>query len=313
MRIDAADIPALCDERTIAVVGILGNHYNGAYDPIWDMNDVVEQINAEKGFQIGIHVDAASGGFVAPFQEGMPPFDFRLPNVLSMSASGHKFGESCCGTGWLVFRQRQDLAEHIAVSVSYLGGKCDSMTLNFSRPATAAYVQYYKFLRLGLEGYKKKVAQQMQVAKFLRDHLRDCKYKGQPRFELVDAGDEHCLPVVGARLNPDLFFKYDDVDIQHAVAEFHWYVSAYALSFENYAADEKLEMLCGDIDHNATMFRIVVKSNLTLYLAQDLVTEFDKALGLLDQLKGDRFESLRAIASFMRGPHNVKTRGHAAC
>ena len=140
----------------------------------------------------------------------------------------------------------------------------------------------------------------MQVAKFLRDHLRACTYKGQPRFELVDAGDEHCLPVVGARLNPDLFFKYDDVDIQHAVAEFHWYVSAYALSFENYAADEKLEMLCGDIDHNATMFRIVVKSNLTLYLAQDLICKLDEVLPLLDQNASQkagehRAPSLRAM------------------
>lgn len=313
MRMDPQEITALCDEQTIAVVGILGNHYNGAYDPIWEINDVVEQVNAEKGYQIGIHVDAASGGFVAPFQEGMPPFDFRLKNVLSISASGHKFGESCCGTGWLVFRQREDLAEHIAISVSYLGGKCDSMTLNFSRPATAAYVQYYKFLRLGLAGYQKKVSQQMQVAKFLRDHLRSLTYKGKPRFEILDGGDEYCLPVVAARLNTESFFKYNDVDLQHAVAEFHWYVSAYALSFENGAEDDKLDMLCSDIDHTAMMFRIVVKSNLTQYLAQDLVTEFDKALELLDQMRGDRFESLRRMASLMRGGHDVKNKGHSAC
>ena len=313
MRMDPQEIAALCDEQTIAVVGILGNHYNGAYDPIWEINNVVEQVNAEKGYQIGIHVDAASGGFIAPFQEGMPPFDFRLKNVLSISASGHKFGESCCGTGWLVFRQRQDLAEHIAVSVSYLGGKSDSMTLNFSRPATAAYVQYYKFLRLGLAGYQKKVAQQMQVAKFLRDHLRSLTYKGKPRFEIVDAGDEYCLPVVAARLNTDSFFKYNDVDLQHAVAEFHWYVSAYSLSFENVAEDDKLDMLCSDIDHKACMFRIVVKANLTQYLAQDLVTEFDKALELLDHMRGDRFESLKRMASLMRGGHDVKTKGHSAC
>lgn len=114
-------LPQLCDEKTIAVIGILGNHYNGAYDPIWEINDVIERLNEERGYQIGIHIDAASGGFTAPFQENMPPFDFRLKNVLSISASGHKFGESSCGTGWLVFRHRKDLGEHIAVSVTYLG------------------------------------------------------------------------------------------------------------------------------------------------------------------------------------------------
>jgi len=149
-RIVVEDIAELCDDQTMAVVGILGNHYNGAYDAIWDIDREVAKINKERGFQIGIHVDAASGGFVAPFQDddpNMKPFDFRLPNVLSISASGHKFGESICGTGWVVFRQREDLAEHIAISVSYLGGHCDSMTLNFSRPASGSYVQMYKLVR----------------------------------------------------------------------------------------------------------------------------------------------------------------------
>jgi glutamate decarboxylase len=136
----------LCDDRTMAVVGILGNHYSGAYDPIWDIDEELTKLNAKQGYQIGIHVDAASGGFVAPFQDDMPAFDFRLPNVLSISASGHKFGESICGTGWVVFRQREDLTEHIAISVSYLGGHCDSITLNFSRPASGSYVQMYKFV-----------------------------------------------------------------------------------------------------------------------------------------------------------------------
>jgi glutamate decarboxylase len=139
--VDAKAMAEQINEKTIAVVGILGNHYNGVYDPIWDMDKEIRRVNQEKGYQVGIHVDAASGGFVAPFQgtTTVPPFDFRLESVLSMSASGHKFGESVCGTGWVVFRQRKDLAEHIAVSVSYLGGCCDSMTLNFSRPASVPF------------------------------------------------------------------------------------------------------------------------------------------------------------------------------
>ena len=132
--VDPEHVRAAMDERTIGVVCIMGNHYAGHYDPVWDVSRVV-----------GIHVDAASGGFIAPFQT-LPAWDFRLPNVLSISASGHKYGESCCGTGWIIWRERTNLSEHVATSVSYLGGKADSHTLNFSRPASGIYVQYYKFL-----------------------------------------------------------------------------------------------------------------------------------------------------------------------
>lgn len=218
--IDAKELVSQCDEKTIAVVGILGNHYNGAYDPIWEIDAELGKLNAEKGFQIGIHVDAASGGFIAPFQDGLPPFDFRLPNVLSMSASGHKFGLSVCGTGWVVFRQRADLAEHISISVSYLGGQCDSMTLNFSRPASGPYVQLYKFLRLGRPGYRSVMENEMAVAAFIRAELVKMMHpSGKPRFQILDGGDEKCLPVVGARLNPDCGMNYDDIDLQHALAE----------------------------------------------------------------------------------------------
>jgi glutamate decarboxylase len=203
--VDAKEMIDLVDEKTIAVVGILGNHYNGAYDKVWEIDAFITELNKEKGWQVGIHVDAASGGFIAPFQDGMPPFDFRLPSVLSISASGHKFGQSVCGTGWLVFRQRADLAEHIAISVSYLGGKCDSMTLNFSRHASGPYVQLFKFLRLGRPGYKALADNQMGVASFIRTALKGMKHpSGEPRFEILDGGEKHCLPVVGARLNPKL-------------------------------------------------------------------------------------------------------------
>ena len=164
MSVDPKKLVAVCNEKTIAVVAILGNHYNGAYDPVWDVDTELTKVNQENGWQIGIHVDAASGGFIAPFQSpSPPPFDFRLRNVLSISASGHKFGESICGTGWIVFRERKNLAEHIAVSVTYLGGVSDSITLNFSRPASGPYVQLYKLFRLGKSGYRSKVANQMAV------------------------------------------------------------------------------------------------------------------------------------------------------
>ena len=174
--------------------------YVGHYDPVWDVSRVVDEVNRERNLQVGIHVDAASGGFIAPFQT-LPAWDFRLPNVLSISASGHKYGESCCGTGWIVWRERMNLSEHVATSVSYLGGKADSYTLNFSRPASGVYVQYYKFLRYGLAGYQQVCDNMMGNAKYIRDGLKAMTWKGQPRFTLLDHGDQGCLPVVAARLN----------------------------------------------------------------------------------------------------------------
>lgn len=293
-----AALVAAANEKTIGIIGILGNHYNGVYDHVWEIDAEVTKANAAHGWQLGIHVDAASGGFIAPFQEkDIPPFDFRLPNVLTMSASGHKFGESCCGTGWVVFRQREDLAEHIAVSVSYLGGHCDSMTLNFSRPASGPYVQFYKFLRLGREGYTAKVKNQMEVAAYMRDHMRSKKHTcGKPRFEILDGGlHEHgCLPVVGARLNKACHLHYDDIDLQHALAESHWYVSGYELTFENYDHDAIKETLFTDVDMTDTMFRIVVKSNLTLGMAQQLMGQLDEVIQVLDDMK-DGYESVHRM------------------
>lgn len=285
--VTGSEIAALCDEKTIAVVGILGNHYNGEYDPIWDIDAALSKLNKEKGWQIGIHIDGASGGFIAPFQDDMPPFDFRLDNVLSMSSSGHKFGQSVCGTGWVVFRERADLAEHIAISVSYLGGKCDSMTLNFSRPASGPFVQLYKLVRLGKQGYRELADNQMDIARYIRAALKKMEHpSGKPRFVIMDGGDKHCLPVVGARLNPEVKTMYDDIDLQHALSLSHWYVSAYKLSFEN-PETHQLESLFRDAEPSDSMLRVVCKSNLTRNLADDLIQTFEETLKALDELDSE--------------------------
>ncbi len=280
-KIDPEHVRAAIDDRTIGVVCIMGNHYGGQYDPVWDVDRVVGEVNAERGFEVGIHVDAASGGFIAPFQEGLPAWDFRLPNVLSISTSGHKYGESVCGTGWVVWRRREGLSEHVAISVTYLGGKADSYTLNFSRPASGVYVQYYKLMRYGLSGYRQVCDNLMANAKYLRDGLKAMQYEGKPRFVLLDDGDEHCLPVVTAMLNPECDFDYDDIDMQHILSQNHWYVSGYRMGF-NDPISEKYSPLFHDEDAQKSMFRIVVKSNLTRSLAEDLLQSLDAAFEVLD-------------------------------
>jgi len=285
-KITAQQVKDAIDDKTIGVVGILGNHYGGQYDPIWEINDAVEEVNKEKGYTVGIHVDAASGGFVAPFQESLPAWDFRLKNVLSISASGHKFGNSCCGTGWVVWRQREGLSEHVAINVSYLGGSADSYTLNFSRPAQGVYVQYYKFLRYGLDGYRRLCVNQTATAAFLRDELRSMEKEGKPRFIILDDHKDPdngapCLPVVTAMLNPELNLPYDDVDLQHVIEKERWYVSGYRMSF-HHPVTEQAKPLFSDAAEQQTMFRIVVKSNLTMVNATHLADAIQGAVEFLD-------------------------------
>ncbi len=280
---DPAEVGGAIDERTIGVVGIMGNHYGGQYDPIAEIDQAVEQVNAERGFQVGIHVDAASGGFVAPFQDDIPPWDFRLKNVLSISASGHKYGEACCGTGWVVWRERPGLGEHVAVDVTYLGGKAHSYTLNFSRPASGVYDQYYKFLHYGIAGYRRASDNMMENARYIRDGLKAMTHKGKPRFRLLDNGDEGCLPVVAAMLTPEFGRQYDDIDLQHVISQHHWYVGSYRMEYHHPLSGER-KPLFRDADADSTMFRIVVKSNLTRNMAGHLIESIEEAVQLLDSI-----------------------------
>ena len=290
-KIDPERVRDAIDEHTIAVVCIMGNHYGGQYDPVWEVDRVVSEVNAEKGFQVGIHVDAASGGFIAPFQQNLPAWDFRLSNVLSISSSGHKYGESSCGTGWLVWRKREGLSEHVAISVTYLGGRSESYTLNFSRPATGVYVQYFKLLRFGLYGYQQCCENMMANAQFLRRGLAEMTYEGQPRFVILDDGEEDCLPVVTAMLNPESGLAYDDIDLQHVLSQHHWYVSGYRMGFEHPSTGETAALF-SDARADQTMFRIVVKNNLTRDMARNLLESFEAAFDFLDSVD---FSSLHSL------------------
>jgi glutamate decarboxylase len=289
-KMDPNKLKDVVDDHTIGVVCIMGNHYGGHYDPVHEVDKVISELNDKNGWQIGIHVDAASGGFIAPFQKDLAPWDFRLPNVLSISSSGHKYGESCCGTGWVVWRHRKDLSEHVAVKITYLGGEADSLTLNFSRPASGVYVQYYKFLRYGISGYAQTCDIMMQFAAKIRHGLAKMQYQGKPRFVLLDDGDKNCLPVVTARLNPECDLPYDDVDLQNVLAQHHWYVSAYRMSYEHPLEDKELPLFI-DQPEDAAMFRVVVKVNFSDAMVEHLLESFKESLAFLD----DNFSSSAGV------------------
>jgi glutamate decarboxylase len=152
--IGVEDAMALVDENTIGVVGILGSTYTGEYEPIRALNDAIVDLNARQGWDVGLHVDGASGAFVAPFTRPELEWDFRLPAVTSINASGHKYGLVYPGVGWAIWRSEEDLPDDLIFHVNYLGGDQPTFNLNFSRGAGQVLAQYYNFLRLGRQGYR---------------------------------------------------------------------------------------------------------------------------------------------------------------
>lgn len=133
LTITPEQVIAATDDNTIGVVTILGVTYTGQYEPVKAIHDMLAQQNTDTGRQVPIHVDAASGGFVAPFLQPDLEWDFRLPLVRSINVSGHKYGLVYPGVGWAIWRDRSDLPSDLVVHVAYLGGDMPTFTLNFSR------------------------------------------------------------------------------------------------------------------------------------------------------------------------------------
>jgi glutamate decarboxylase len=161
-----------CDENTIGVVPTLGATYTLQYEPVQKVALALDDLEEEQGLDIPLHVDAASGGFIAPFIHPTTIWDFRIPRVRSINASGHKFGLAPLGCGWIVWRGPHDLPEELIFNVKYLGGGMRIFSLNFSRPAGAVVAQYYNFVRLGHGGYTRITQSCADVASWLADQLR---------------------------------------------------------------------------------------------------------------------------------------------
>jgi glutamate decarboxylase len=155
LMLTPAEVLSRCDENTIGVVPTLGITFTLAYEPVQDIAAALDDLQKRTGLDIPIHVDAASGGFIAPFVHREVAWDFRLPRVKSINASGHKFGLTPLGCGWAIWRERSDLPEDLIFNVNYLGGNMPTFALNFSRPGGQVIAQYYNMLRLGREGYRK--------------------------------------------------------------------------------------------------------------------------------------------------------------
>ena len=221
-HLTAEKAAASCDENTIGVIAVLGSTYDGVYEPVAEIAAALDVLASEKGIDVPIHVDGASGAFIAPFVDPEVEWDFRIPRVQSINVSGHKYGLVYPGIGWIVWRDGSALPEDLIFKVDYLGGEMPTFTLNFSRPGSQVAVQYYNFIRLGFEGYKLVQQTSRDVAQYLAREIA----KMDP-FELVT--EDFCLPAFAFRLRDPNEAGYTVFDVSESLRAWGWIVPAYRM------------------------------------------------------------------------------------
>jgi glutamate decarboxylase len=248
-----------CDENTIGVVPTLGVTFTGQYEPVKEVSDALDKFQADTGLDIPIHVDGASGGFLAPFTYPELEWDFRLPRVKSINASGHKFGLAPLGVGWVVWRDAEDLPEDLIFYVNYLGGNMPTFSLNFSRPGGQIVAQYYNFLRLGKEGYRK-IHQACYVTAM---HLADEISKLEP-FEIIYNGDPHYgIPALCWKLKEGVDHGFTLFDLADRLRTRGWLVPAYTMPPNR---------------EDLAIQRILVRHGFSRDLASLLLTDYREAV-----------------------------------
>jgi glutamate decarboxylase len=219
LHLGAAEAAAACDENTIGVVAILGSTYDGSYEPVAEIAAALDELAAGGGPDVPIHVDAASGGMIAPFLDPDLVWDFQLPRVASINTSGHKYGLVYPGVGWALWRDADALPQDLIFTVDYLGGEMPTFALNFSRPGAEVIAQYYMFFRLGFDGYVKVQAASRNVAMHIAAEV-----SAMPCFTLVSGGTE--LPVVAFTTGPEVE-AFDVFAVSRGLRERGWQVPAY--------------------------------------------------------------------------------------
>ncbi len=262
-HLGAPEAVALCDENTIGVVAVLGSTFDGSYEPVKEIAAALDELQSRTGLDIPLHVDGASGGFVAPFIQPELEWDFRIPRVKSINASGHKYGLVYPGVGWAIWRNEESLPKDLIFDVNYLGGHMPTFALNFSRPGSEVIAQYFMFVSLGHEGYRRVIQNARDVAL----HISAGIEKLGP-YRLLSRGDE--LPVFAFTLNDDVT-NYSVYDVSDRLRQRGWLVPAYSFP-------ENLQ----DLD----VLRIVVRAGMTMDMADLLLRHLGEETEDLESLDG---------------------------
>jgi len=262
-RMDAESMLGAVDENTIAVVPTLGVTYTGQYEFVQPMAAALDQLQADTGLDVDIHVDGASGAFLAPFTAPEMVWDFRLPRVKSISTSGHKYGLAPVGVGWVLWRDAADLPSELVFSVPYLGGSVGTFGINFSRPAGQVIAQYYNFLRLGRSGYERVHQACYDTARWLARQIAELG-----PFEFICDGDPATsIPAVCFNIRPGAECPYTLYDLSDQLMRRGWQAPAFPLSPD--ASD-------------MTVMRIMIRQGVSRDMAALLVSDIQRAIAHFD-------------------------------
>ena len=254
-----------CDENTICIVPIQGVTWTGLNDDVEELNEALDEYNARTGYNIPIHVDAASGGFILPFLNPHKKWDFRLKWVLSISTSGQKYGLVYPGLGWVIWKDREYLPDDMNFSVNYLGAEISQVGLNFSRPGAQILGQYYNYIRLGFEGYKAIQQNCLEIAKYIWGEIG--KF---PQFH--NYAKEVVNPLFIWHLDEeyDKSAKWTLYDLQDRLKQSGWMIPAYTLP-------KSLE--------DIVVMRVVVKQGFTRDMADMMLNDMAAAVAELEKLE----------------------------
>ena len=263
--LDPEEALKMCDENTICIVPIQGVTWTGLNDDVEALDKALDAYNAKTGYDIPIHVDAASGGFILPFLYPEKKWDFRLKWVLSISVSGHKFGLVYPGLGWVCWKGKEYLPEEMSFSVNYLGANITQVGLNFSRPAAQILGQYYQFIRLGFQGYKEVQYNSLQIAKYIHSEIAKM-------VPFVNYSEDVVNPLFIWYLKPEYAksAKWTLYDLQDKLSQHGWMVPAYTLP-------SKLE--------DYVVMRVVVRQGFSRDMADMLLGDINNAIAELEKLE----------------------------
>ncbi|KAK8967199.1 Glutamate decarboxylase [Platanthera guangdongensis] len=250
----------MVDENTICVAAILGSTLNGEFEDVRLLNERLMKKNKKTGWGTEIHVDAASGGFIAPFLYPDLEWDFRLPLVKSINVSGHKYGLVYAGVGWVVWRSKDHLPQDFAFHINYLGADQLTFTLNFSKSSSQIIAQYYQLVRLGFQGYRSIMKKCQENAMALKEAL-----ERTGRFDIVSK--DNGVPLVAFSLKDRR--RHDEFEVSERLRRFGWIVPAYTMP--------------PDAQH-VTVLRAVVRCDFSRPLAEKLVDDVQAVLQELDAL-----------------------------
>jgi glutamate decarboxylase len=252
------------DENTIMVVPTFGVTYTGVYEPVLALSEALDDLQERTGLDIDLHIDGASGAFLAPFCAPEVLWDFRVPRVKSISSSGHKFGLAPLGVGWVVWRDAAELPDDLIFHVTYLGGDMPVFQINFSRPAGQIVAQYYNFVRLGKDGYRQVHDSCYATGKYLAAKVLELG----PFELLADSDPATGIPSVAWRIIDGESPGYTLYDVADRLRVAGWQVPAYPLTGS--VADVSVQ-------------RILVRQGVSRDLAGLLMDDMKKSIDHFDK------------------------------